>query len=312
MTRRRWLWVLGVASLVLFGGLAWLDTRMVDAGGWGIVDFELAGSRDEARRIVGDWGAKGHDAALASLWLDYAYLVVYGAFGALAVAALRERLGVGRWAIGVPIGAAACDALEDVGLLLSLGGHGGEVAPVAATAFAIAKFVLLAVTAILVVAGLMRGAWTRRRNLTAAVLAAVAVVVAVVLVAGLSGAGDTEAARPGAGGQVLRLPGGDLYVTQTGPPAHDGEARTRGRVPARGADALVLIHGYTGSTRWWSRVMPALARERRTIAVDLLGHGRSEKPRDGYSMENQARLVLAALRRLGVRRAVVVGHSMGG
>jgi pimeloyl-ACP methyl ester carboxylesterase len=48
------------------------------------------------------------------------------------------------------------------------------------------------------------------------------------------------------------------------------------------------------------------------IAFDLLGHGGSEKPRDGYGMEDQARRVSAALDKLGVRRAVVVGHSMGG
>jgi pimeloyl-ACP methyl ester carboxylesterase len=321
MTRRRWLWVLGVASLGLFGGLAWLDTRMVDAGGWGIVDFELAGSRHDVQRIVADWGAKGHDAARWSLWLDYAYLVVYGAFGALAVAAVRDlarrrewrRLaGIGRFALAFPIAAAACDALEDAGLLLSLDGHGGTVAPVAATAFAIAKFALLTLTVIYVVAGLVRAAWARRRVATAAVLGVVALALASTLVSGLSAARETEAARPGGGGQVLRLPGGDLYVTDSGPRTPGGEARARGPVPARGTDALVLIHGYTGSTRWWSRVMPALSRAHRTIAVDLLGHGRSEKPRDGYEMENQARLVLAALRRLGVRRAVVAGHSMGG
>jgi pimeloyl-ACP methyl ester carboxylesterase len=48
------------------------------------------------------------------------------------------------------------------------------------------------------------------------------------------------------------------------------------------------------------------------ITFDLLGHGGSEKPRDGYGMEDQARRVSEALDRLGVRRATIVGHSMGG
>ena len=48
------------------------------------------------------------------------------------------------------------------------------------------------------------------------------------------------------------------------------------------------------------------------IRFDLLGHGNSEKPRDGYAMDEQARLVAAALRKLRVKRATVVGHSMGG
>jgi pimeloyl-ACP methyl ester carboxylesterase len=48
------------------------------------------------------------------------------------------------------------------------------------------------------------------------------------------------------------------------------------------------------------------------LTFDLLGHGGSEKPREGYGMEQQARRVAAALDRLDVRRATVVGHSMGG
>ena len=48
------------------------------------------------------------------------------------------------------------------------------------------------------------------------------------------------------------------------------------------------------------------------ISVDLLGHGGSEKPKDGYSMEAQADRVAAALERLGVERALVAGHSTGG
>jgi len=50
----------------------------------------------------------------------------------------------------------------------------------------------------------------------------------------------------------------------------------------------------------------------RVVAIDLLGHGGSEKPRSGYSMENQAQLVAQVLNGLGVEGATVVGHSMGG
>jgi pimeloyl-ACP methyl ester carboxylesterase len=48
------------------------------------------------------------------------------------------------------------------------------------------------------------------------------------------------------------------------------------------------------------------------IRVDLLGHGGSGKPKDGYSVEGQANRVSAALDRLGARRALVAGHSFGG
>jgi pimeloyl-ACP methyl ester carboxylesterase len=50
----------------------------------------------------------------------------------------------------------------------------------------------------------------------------------------------------------------------------------------------------------------------RVVAIDLLGFGGSEKPGSGYSIEDQAELVAQALSRLGVRRATVVGHSLGG
>jgi pimeloyl-ACP methyl ester carboxylesterase len=55
-----------------------------------------------------------------------------------------------------------------------------------------------------------------------------------------------------------------------------------------------------------------LERDHRVIAVELLGHGGSEKPDGGYSIGNQAKLVAQALARLGVRDAELVGHSLGG
>jgi pimeloyl-ACP methyl ester carboxylesterase len=65
---------------------------------------------------------------------------------------------------------------------------------------------------------------------------------------------------------------------------------------------------------YWSRIAPLLSRHHRVVRVDLTGFGGSEKPRDGrwYSMEREARQVALALRQLRVRRAIVVGHSMGG
>ncbi len=55
----------------------------------------------------------------------------------------------------------------------------------------------------------------------------------------------------------------------------------------------MLIHGFTCAIDWWDRMMPLLERRHRVVAVDLLGHGGSEKPSSGYSMENQAKLVAA-------------------
>ncbi len=99
------------------------------------------------------------------------------------------------------------------------------------------------------------------------------------------------------GGRILRLPGGGLQVVERGP---------------RDASPIVLIHCFTCAINWWDKMMPLLDRTHRVIAVDLLGHGGSEKPSSGYSVPNQADVVAQALGRLGVRDALVVGHSLGG
>jgi pimeloyl-ACP methyl ester carboxylesterase len=75
---------------------------------------------------------------------------------------------------------------------------------------------------------------------------------------------------------------------------------------------IVLIHCYTCSMSWWDRLAPLLERDHRVIRVDLLGHGGSDKPGAGYSIEDQATAVAEALAKLGVVNATVVGHSLGG
>jgi pimeloyl-ACP methyl ester carboxylesterase len=115
---------------------------------------------------------------------------------------------------------------------------------------------------------------------------------AFVIEAETKSAGVTEA-----GGRIMSLPGGDLEVVEEGP---------------RSASPIVLVHCFTCAINWWDGMIPILARDHRVIAVDLLGHGGSEKPSSGYSIENQADLVAQVLGRLGVRDAEVVGHSLGG
>ncbi|MFL5901182.1 MAG: alpha/beta fold hydrolase [Solirubrobacterales bacterium] len=99
------------------------------------------------------------------------------------------------------------------------------------------------------------------------------------------------------GGRLLELPGGELEVVEKGP---------------RDAGPIVLIHCFTCAIDWWDKMIPLLARDHRVVAVDLLGHGGSEKPASGYSIPDQADLVAQALGRLGVSNAEVVGHSLGG
>jgi pimeloyl-ACP methyl ester carboxylesterase len=76
--------------------------------------------------------------------------------------------------------------------------------------------------------------------------------------------------------------------------------------------AVLLIHGITSSSRTWREVMPGLAADHTVIAPDLLGHGRSAKPRGDYSLGGYASGLRDLLVALEIPRATVVGHSLGG
>ena len=77
-------------------------------------------------------------------------------------------------------------------------------------------------------------------------------------------------------------------------------------------EALLLIHGMAGSSQTWRAILPQLAKKYRVIAPDLLGHGRSSKPRTDYSLGAFAVGLRDLLDELGVESATVVGQSLGG
>ncbi|MEX2329048.1 MAG: alpha/beta hydrolase [Nitriliruptoraceae bacterium] len=81
---------------------------------------------------------------------------------------------------------------------------------------------------------------------------------------------------------------------------------------SRAAPTLVLVHGGAAHARWWQALAPLLAVHHRVIAIDLSGHGDSDR-RDEYHPQQWVREVLAVAEHAGgVGRPVVVGHSMGG
>jgi hypothetical protein len=143
---------------------------MKNTGGPGMVPFELTGGVERADEVLSEWGEEGQDAAGESLWIDFGFLLAYGAFLTLALAATRDLARDRGWtrlaaigAVAVSFGAlgAAFDALENVCLLLTLDGAGAAF-PLLATIFATCKFIILGAAIAYLLVGL--GMRLRRRD----------------------------------------------------------------------------------------------------------------------------------------------------
>jgi pimeloyl-ACP methyl ester carboxylesterase len=75
---------------------------------------------------------------------------------------------------------------------------------------------------------------------------------------------------------------------------------------------LVLVHGGAAHSRWWDHIGPLLANGWRVVALDLSGHGDSDR-RDSYGLDRWGREILAVVADAGITTPpVVIGHSMGG
>lgn len=107
---------------------------------------------------------------------------------------------------------------------------------------------------------------------------------------------DLDQASAGAPGSFIDIDGRSIHYVQAGQ-----------------GDPVVLIHGWNGSTFDVRYIIPELAQRYRVVAIDLLGYGYSARPADGdYSVAGQGELVARMMDRLGIDRAAVLGHSMGG
>ena len=76
--------------------------------------------------------------------------------------------------------------------------------------------------------------------------------------------------------------------------------------------AVVLIHGMLNTSRHWRAVAERLAQTHTVIAPDLIGHGGSAGPMGDYSLGAHAAGIRDLLAGLGIDRATIVGHSLGG
>lgn len=119
-------------------------------------------------------------------------------------------------------------------------------------------------------------------------------------------AGPTPAQTPA----PTPRPGGDASLVSTKSVTLDG-VRINYQSHGKGEDALILIHGWSSNLDFWRGNAAELAKRNRVINIDLPGHGKSDKPETTYSMDYFARGVEAVMTDAGVKRGVLVGHSMG-
>src|SRR5881397_2277450 len=75
--------------------------------------------------------------------------------------------------------------------------------------------------------------------------------------------------------------------------------------------AVILLHGYTQTSRMWRPIIPLLAQKFTVIAPDLPGIGDSAIPRDGLDMKTAAVRIHGLVKSLGIERVRVVGHDIG-
>lgn len=74
---------------------------------------------------------------------------------------------------------------------------------------------------------------------------------------------------------------------------------------------VILLHGYSDSWVSYTRVLPLLDKKYHVYVPDLRGHGESERPASGYTLPDFAGDIVAFMDAKGIRKATIVGHSMG-
>jgi pimeloyl-ACP methyl ester carboxylesterase len=85
-----------------------------------------------------------------------------------------------------------------------------------------------------------------------------------------------------------------------------------GDVRGQGDTALVFLHGWCGDREYWKHQVEVFAADYRVVAIDQAGHGESGKRRKAWTADGLAGDVEAVVKALGLKRVILVGHSMGG
>lgn len=77
-------------------------------------------------------------------------------------------------------------------------------------------------------------------------------------------------------------------------------------------EPLILIHGGSGSSMHWLYQVPELSKHYRVIVYDVRGHGKTDKPKQEYSIELFSEDLSELMNKLEIDKAHIIGHSLGG
>lgn len=102
------------------------------------------------------------------------------------------------------------------------------------------------------------------------------------------------------------------YATVNSHPIHYFDSNTLHQAPENGAPPIVMIHGLGSSQNYWMPVISQLASKYRCVALDSYGAGRSKSKGERVTLEALAEDVVGLMDSLGIKKAVIAGHSMGG
>ena len=103
----------------------------------------------------------------------------------------------------------------------------------------------------------------------------------------------------------------DNYSQQQNVLSKDG-ARINFFVEGKGEPALIFIHGWSCDKSYWENQVKEFSPKYKVVTIDLAGHGESGMNRKNYTMELFGEDVAAVVNELGLKKVILIGHSMGG
>lgn len=83
-------------------------------------------------------------------------------------------------------------------------------------------------------------------------------------------------------------------------------------VEGKGEPALVFVHGWSCDKSYWSNQVKAFSPKYKVVTIDLAGHGESGLERSDYTLQSFSEDVAAVVNKLGLKKIIIIGHSMGG